>query len=404
MATSVAGAGVKCGTEVRTRRPAAHGAAPPVVVTFLGLFASQAALVVLAPVLPSVAAAFGVSTAATGLLRSVSGLAAGLTAVAMGPLARRVGLRDLLRVGLTGLAAGSIAAAVAPNFLALVGAQIVIGASVAVLLSAGVAAAAAWSPARDRGRVLSWTLAGQPTAWIVGLPAIGVLASVGWRWAVLVVPLASALLALLALRSRPSDAPSGTRDDLRAVLRRRGVARWALGELLAYSAWAGALVFSGALFVESYGATSRTTGLLLALGAAAYVPGGLLARQWTGAAARHALAALALLAGVLVALFGASRSGLWTSEAIFAALAFVGGARTMVGSAFGLDGAPDARVAITRIRAAVLQFGYLIGTAAGGAALAAGGYPGFGVAMAAMFAAAAAPHLLRSGRLGAGRP
>jgi predicted MFS family arabinose efflux permease len=372
---------------------------PPTAITFLSLFASQAALVVLTPILPRVAAEFGVSTATAGLLRSASGLAAGLGAFALGPVARRVGLRDLLVLGLSGLAAGSVAGAVAPTFAVLIAAQVLIGASLAIVLSAGVAAAAAWAPEDARPRVLSWTLAGQPVAWIVGLPAVGAVAAVGWRWAMLVVPSAGALVALAAARSRPPDPPSGSRDNLRVLLHQPRVAGWAVGELLAYSAWTGTLVFAGALFVESYGVTPGRTGVLLAAGAAAYVPGGLLARRWTGAGARGALVSLALLAGTGVAVFGAIRPGVWASAAVFAALGFLGGARTMVGSAFGLNAAPAARVAITRVRAAALQFGYLIGTTVGGAALAAGGYPGLGFAMAAMFAAATVPHLLWRGRL-----
>lgn len=367
---------------------------PPTPVLFLSLFASQAALLVLTPILPRVAGELGVSTAAAGQLRSVSGLAAGLAALAMAPLARRFGLRDLLIVGLTGLGLGSLASALAPTFIVLVGAQVAIGSSLAVVLSAGVAAAGAWAPEESRPRVLSWTLAGQPVAWIVGMPVVGAMAGVNWRYAWLVMPLASALVALLGVRSRPKDAPSGAGEGTRAVMREPRVAGWALGELLAYSAWTGTLVFSGALFIESYEATPQVTGVLLAVGAAAYIPGGFLARRWTRGRARRALVLLALLAGVCVAVFGAVRPGLWPSAGIFAALAFLGGARTMVGSAFGLDAAPGAKIAVMSVRAAALQFGYLLGAAVGGAALAAGGYTGLGFALGAMFILATVPHLL----------
>ena len=45
------------------------------------LFVSQAALLVLSPVLPELARELGVSTATAGQLRSLSGLTGGLTAV-----------------------------------------------------------------------------------------------------------------------------------------------------------------------------------------------------------------------------------------------------------------------------------------------------------------------------------
>ena len=45
------------------------------------------------------------------------------------------------------------------------------------------------------------------------------------------------------------------------------------------------------------------------------------------------------------------------------------------------------------VRAAANQFGYLLGAAAGGAALAVGGFAGLGAVFAAMFAAAVLVHL-----------
>ncbi len=48
---------------------------------------------------------------------------------------------------------------------------------------------------------------------------------------------------------------------------------------------------------------------------------------------------------------------------------------------------------MTSIRAAAIQFGYLLGAAAGGVALALGGYPAVGAVLAALFLTGALPHL-----------
>ena len=66
----------------------------PSLVLFLCLFTSQAALLVLSPVLPEIAHEFGVSTATAGQLRAISGLAGGLVAVLVAVAPRRPGLRD----------------------------------------------------------------------------------------------------------------------------------------------------------------------------------------------------------------------------------------------------------------------------------------------------------------------
>ena len=56
-------------------------------------------------------------------------------------------------------------------------------------------------------------------------------------------------------------------------------------------------------------------------------------------------------------------------------MAFVNGWRSMVASALGMDAAPQDRVAMMSMRAAANQFGYLLGAATGGLALAAAGFP-----------------------------
>jgi predicted MFS family arabinose efflux permease len=360
----------------------------------LCLGASQAALLVLAPVLPSVAADLDVSTATAGQLRTVSGLSAGATALAAGLAASRVGLRELLGAGLGLLAVGAAASAASPDFLVLALAQLLVGGGIGLAYSAGVAAVAEWSGPEDRSRVLALALLGPPFAWIVGMPLAGLVGDVSWRLAWVAVPLASALAALATLSRRASSPPAAARADLRAVLSYPGVLRWSLGELLAYSAWAGALVFMGALFVESYGLSVAATGFVLGGGAVVYVPGNLLFRRWVDEHARTLLVALALGAAATVAVLGAFRRDAWTSFALFAALAFLAGGRTLAGSARGLDLAPELRLGVTGVRTAALQLGYFVGAAAGGAALAAGGYDALGLVFAGLFVGATVPHLL----------
>jgi MFS transporter, DHA1 family, inner membrane transport protein len=373
---------------------ASTGRIPPSGLTlFLCLFAAQAAVIAVSPVLAAVARDFDVSTATAGQLRSVSGLAAGLAALAMGALAGRFGLRDLLVLGLAVLGGGSLASAAAPSFGVLVAAQVAVGVGLAVVLSGALAAAAAWSTEERRAHVLSWALVGQPSAWIVGMPIVGLLGDVSWRIGWLAVPFAASALALVVVGARSRDAATEPgRGTWRLLRQNPHVAGWAVGELLAYSAWAGTLVFAGALFVEAYGSAPGTAGLLLGLAAVAYLPGNVLARRWIGSSSRLLLTALPLAAAITVTMLGAYRPSLWVSGAILALLAFVGGGRTIVGSALGLEVCSMRRVFAMRIRAAATQFGYLGGAAIGGFALAGWGYEGMGIAFGLLFVLAALPH------------
>ena len=89
------------------------------VALFLCLFAAQAALIAMSPVLADAASDLHVSTAAAGQLRTVTGLAAGITALVLGAVAGRVGLGRQLLAASALLALGSLASAAAPTFALL---------------------------------------------------------------------------------------------------------------------------------------------------------------------------------------------------------------------------------------------------------------------------------------------
>jgi predicted MFS family arabinose efflux permease len=363
------------------------------IALLAALAASQAALVVLNPLLPEVAADLGVSVATAGQLRTVSGLAAGLAALTAGLWATRLGLRELLLVGVGTLAFGSLASALAPDFPLLIAAQVLVGVGIGLSYSAAVAATAEWATSSDRSRVLAIALLGPPLAWIVGMPLVGAVGEVSWRLAWLVIPVGMAIVATVLLLRRPATPPSATRAGLRTVFTYPGVARWSTGELLAFSGWAGALVYVGALLVDTYDLSIAGTGLALGFGSLVYVPGNFLFRRWVDAYSRRLLVVLAVSAAGMVAVLYALRPSLWFTIAAFAALSFIAGGRTLAGSARGLGLAPEVRLGVTGVRTAALQSGYFVGAAIGGIALASGGYSLVGLAFATLFIGAAIPHL-----------
>jgi predicted MFS family arabinose efflux permease len=360
-------------------------------VLFLCLFASQSALIAMSPVLATAAADLRVSPAAAGQLRTVAGLAAGIAAVALGALASKVGLGRQLLAGAALLALGALASAAAPSFAWLAVAQVPVGAAVAVLTTTATLAAAEWVAPELRTQTLSWALVGGPSAWIVGMPLIGILGERSWRLGWLALPLVAAVAAGSLVASRAGEPPAAVRPARAgAALRDPALARWLAGELLANAAWAGTLVYAGALLAESYGASTALTGVALALAASAYVAGNIAARRLVHRDPQRVLVALALVLAVFDCLFGAVRPGLAASTALLSAAAVAAGGRFLVANAFALSTAPELRPAVTALRAATTQFGYFFGSIAGGAALAAGGYGALGATMCVLFLAAAA--------------
>jgi predicted MFS family arabinose efflux permease len=382
-------------SSVSSPSTASSSRADPAPALFLCLFAVQAGVIALSPVLAEVAAEFDVSTATAGQLRSASGLVAGLFALGMGRLSGRLALRELLLAGLGAIGFASILSALAPSFPVLAAAQVVLGAGLAIVLSAALAAAAEWTDATRRARALSWTLLGQPAAWIVGMPVIGLLGAVSWRWGWVALPfVASVLAAGLVLAQPRDDSREPAVRAWRMLAEDSAVAGWAVGELFAWAAWAGALVYAGALFVESYDAGTGTAGVLLGAAAVAYLPGNLIGRRLLDSHMRLLAAAVPPVAAVLVAVFGAVRPSLAFSAVVLALLAFVVAGRTIAGSALGLEVCSHRRTFAMRVRTAANQFGYLLGSALGGIALAAGGYTALGIVFAVLFVLAALPHVV----------
>ena len=376
----------------RAARASALGS--PGVVLFLAVFASQSGVLVLSPILSDVASDFGVSIAAAGQLRILAAPLAALIALAAGRALARFSPRALLAAGSALLAAGSLASAAAPTFALLAVAQVPIWAGVAILLTAGVAATAAWSEPTERTKVVARALAGAPAAWIVGMPVIGLVAEIHWRLAFLALPLPAALLAGVAIARRSPDVPvAGARASLAGLLGRPAARRWALGELLANAAWTGTLVFSGALFTEVHGISPAATGLALALVAAGYLAG----NQWAGrarsAGARRAMLQSNVLAGVAVACTWAFAPSVGVTLVLFFVAAFVAARRTVAGTVYGFSIAGDLSREVGAIRAATTQIGYLIGSLVGGLALATGGFHALAIVFGGLFLAATLPYV-----------
>ena len=357
---------------------------------FLCVFAAQSGVIALSPVLAAVGSEFGVSTAVVGQLRSVAGLAAGVASLALPAAARRLGLSRLLRGGAALLVVASLASAAAPTLWLLALAQVPVGIAVSVLTATATSAAGDWAAEPARGRVLGWALVGSPAAWIVGMPALGMLGGASWRLGWLALPLAAALAAFVAVPDR-RDTLSDGGGGLGVALADPVLRRWLLAELAANSAWLGTLVYAGALFAETYATPPAALGGLLALAAVAFAVGNLVFRRFVSTVSSSTLVRLALGMALLVGLFGVLRPAPGVSAALLAATSFLGGGRTLLGNAYGLAARPERRLPAMAARAAANQLGTFVGAATAGAALAVGGYGLFGLLLALEFVVSTLP-------------
>jgi MFS transporter, DHA1 family, inner membrane transport protein len=366
----------------------------PSLVLFMCVFTSQAAVLVLSPILVEIAQDLEVSTAVAGQLRIFAAPVAALVAVLLARFGGAAPLRGILLGSTLLVAVGSVASAAAPSFLALALGQLPLWMGVAGLVAGGVGAAGIWSTPDVRGRVVAHALAGAPAAWVAGMPVIGLVAGSSWRFAFLAVPLPAAIVtAGLVLASRPPEARRGA-ASLPALLREPGARSWALGELLAMSAWAGTLAFSGVLFIETYGTSTKVTGLLLAAVAVAYLGGNALGGKIGGDCyLRRSLARANVVAAAALAATWIFTPNVFVTLTLFAAAGVVVAARTVVGTTYGFVLAGERKLEVGAARAALTHLGYVIGSVLGGATFALGGHAAAGVAFGLLFLLAATPYV-----------
>lgn len=345
----------------------------------LATTATQASIVVLAPLIVEIGRDLGASVSAIGLARSVlSGVAVGVS-LAIGPVIDRIGVRPLIVRGAGLAVAGAALTAAAPSLPFFYAAHVVTGAGVACLLSAGFAGVASYFDDRDAAWAMGYVVGAQSLAWIAGNPVIGLLADSGsWRLSYAV----PALISLAALAAGLAAPRTGTvvaargeggsiRAGLSAVFRDPSARRWTLAELVAYSAWTAELTYAGAFYVQNYGVSETAVGLLLAAGSVVFLVGSLNTQRLTRRFARRTLivGASVGMGLMLIPVLNVTPSALGTL-ALFCVLAVFAAVRSTGSSALGLEQLPGRPGSMMGARTASAQLGYMIGAAGGGLVLA----------------------------------
>ncbi|NUP01000.1 MAG: MFS transporter [Nonomuraea sp.] len=179
----------------------------------------------MAPVglLTSIGGTLGVSDGTAGLMVSLPGLVAAVSAPVLALATRRLDRRIPL-LGLTALlAVANLAGALAPNFPVMLAARVLTGVSIGGFWAFAAGLGPRLVPGRSVGRATSIILGGVSVASVLGVPAATVVSSAaGWRTAFAVIgALALVLLALLAavLPPMPGDDPAtGSRVPLPGAL------------------------------------------------------------------------------------------------------------------------------------------------------------------------------------------
>jgi predicted MFS family arabinose efflux permease len=367
----------------------------------LATTATQASIVVLAPLLVEIGNSLDASVSAIGVARSVLAGTAFAGSLAIGPLIDRIGVKPLIVRGAVLALAGAAATAASPTLAFFYAAHVVTGLGVACLLSAGFAGVASYFSGREMAWAMGYVVGAQSLAWIVGNPIVGTLAHVGsWRLSYL-VPASVCLAALVAgLMLRPAAvAPDARqesiRDGLRAVFGDSSARRWTISELVAYSAWSAELTYAAVFYIRNYDTSVGTIGFLLAGGSVVFLLTSLnTARITTRFTRKPLLVACALGMGAMLIPMLNWAPSVTGTFGMFCLMAVFAGIRLAGSSSLGLDQLPDRPGAMMGARTSAAQLGYMVGAAGGGLVLA---LWGFGTLGFVLFAGMVGSALLLAG-------
>ena len=167
---------------------------------------------VAAPLLPSLAKAYDVSTTQSGWLVSIYAIGYALTGLVSGPISDRGNRRIILTLGMVVFALATAACAVSPGFWTMFTFRFITGGA------AAVAAPQVWAmipalvgPDQKRIlRVMGYTTAGLSIAQVVGVPLGSLLAIIDWRIIFPIIGLCSLVLTVVLWFQIPDIRPAAT--------------------------------------------------------------------------------------------------------------------------------------------------------------------------------------------------
>ena len=205
--------------------PAAEPRAGLVIIGFLlCIFATGTAEFLVTGLLPQMARDLDVSVASVGQAVTVYALATVLGGPLITLLTARLPRKGLTLALATSFIVGTTLSAVATSYPMLLAGRLIAGLSQATLFAISLVIATAAVPPERAGRTISWITSGFTLSILLGVP-FGTLMGqyVSWRAPFLIVTAVAVIgtLVLAVAIPRQPPPPTGARDELQVLIRRR---------------------------------------------------------------------------------------------------------------------------------------------------------------------------------------
>lgn len=344
----------------------------------VGAFTTTVNVTLLSPLLPHIAADFGISDATAGQLGSLTAVFAGLVAILVTPLIDRYSRRVVLQIESIALFFATVLSVLAPSFAVLALSRVLAGIGGAVIFGICLATTAdLFSEATRRNRAIGILSTAATLGIIIGLPVLTQIASLtNWRVALGTLLLLAAVL-FAGTFGLPHRAPTLTGsirrswlDGYRVVIANK-TSLALLGVVVALAAaWFAWLIYFGAFAQTVIGASAGLLSALFLAGGGAEIIANNVA---PGLLQRFPARPLML---VTIALLGLSLLGVgivfrqpWTLFLFITIVSFAGVLLFLFVSIHLIDSIPTARGAVMALQSAGFEAGGALGISGMGLAL-----------------------------------
>jgi multidrug resistance protein len=342
-----------------------------------GNFAIGTGSLVIAGLLPGMAADLGRSASAIGQTVTAFAIAVAVGGPALAALTSRIDRRRVLTLGLLLFAAGTLMSALATGYQVLLAARVLAGLGASLFTPHASATAAMLVPPDQRGRAIALVFGGFTVATVLGLP-LGTLlgAAIGWRAALAVLGIVALAAPVILWRVLPADLFTKTimRADWARLLGSRAILLALAVTLFQMLGQLALFTYIAPLFNTTLGAgTTMISALLLWLGIAGVTGNALAGRMIDriGAANVAHLSIGAVGAGFILLAIGAH------SLPVAVIVCFIWGvggfAVNTSQQARLVAAAPTLSSASLPLNSSAVYTGQALGAAAGGAAIGAAG-------------------------------
>ena len=349
----------------------------------LGMFGTQSASLMLAPLLVAMATEFNTSVKVAGQFATVTFAAWAVSVVAVGPMSDSFGRRPVALTGLSLLSVGVLASAIAPNLETLMALRVVTGLGGGMIPPNSMAPVADSVPPARRAQVVGGVMAFATLSSVIGVPLVAVLADAGgWRISFLAVGSLLTACTLLNWFWFPKSDSAGLRSfsffsryrTLLAIPVFRAALAVNLSRRMAYIAL---FSYLAAYLINTYSMSVGAVAVPLAFVGIGTVIGSYISGPIAGRKNRMTLVATSSLAGGVAALL------LFLIEVpVWVAVATATGAVLLLSVAwpimitFSAEVSSQSRATGVGLLGASNQSGDVGGAAIGGVLLATSGFPG----------------------------